>query len=137
MLDDLGPAAAVRSLVGEWQERTGIPVDFCAAVAPDVRVPPATGIAVYRLAQEALANVERHGEATRVRVALAVHAGQFEVEVRDEQQGEQPDDGEDPRARLALFAMRERIGLVNGRFSVEPAPGGGTTVRAAVPLPDP
>ena len=146
LLDDLGLAAAVRSLVGEWAARTGIPVALTAALPPGAHVPPATAIAVYRMTQEALANVERHARATQVDVTLAVGGGALVAEVRDDGRGPptaasrpaSPDDAaatSGPIPRLGLFAAEERIGLVQGRFAVESAPGGGTTVRAVVPLP--
>jgi signal transduction histidine kinase len=146
LLDDLGLAAAVRSLVGEWAERTGIPVALTAALPPGAHVPPATAIAVYRMTQEALANVERHARATRVEVTLAVGGGALVAEVRDDGRGlpaaarrpTSPDGAaaaSGPIPRLGLFAAGERIGLVRGRFAVESAPGSGTTVRAVVPLP--
>ena len=138
LLDDLGLAAAVRSLVGEWAARTGVPVELRAAIPADARVPAATGIAVYRMTQEALSNVERHARATRVRVTLALRAGALVAEVRDDGRGP-PGAGaaatSRPGSRLGLFAAGERIGLVRGRFAVESAPGRGTTVRAVVPLP--
>jgi two-component system sensor histidine kinase UhpB len=145
VLDDLGLEAAVRSLAKEWEERTGIPVDLRASIPPGAHVPPATGIAVYRVAQEALANVARHARATRVRLTLAAGCGGLVAEVQDDGQGlpapgagphlDHDSPAEGPRSRLGLFAARERIGLVGGRLTVEPAPGRGTTLRAAVPLP--
>jgi signal transduction histidine kinase len=145
LLDDLGLAAAVQALARQWEERTGVAVDVRASVPPEVRVPPAAGIAVYRMAQEALANVAAHAQAARVRVTLAAGAGELVAEVQDDGRGLpaagtlQPSgraSGTDgPRRRLGLFAVRERIGLVGGRLAVESAPGRGTTVRAVVPLP--
>ena len=144
LLDDLGLVPAVQSLAREWEERTGIPVDLRASLPPDARVPPAVGIAVYRMAQEALANVARHARASRVRLTLAYSAGELVAEVRDDGRGlpAAPVAGRDsqtagPRPRLGLFAVQERIGLVGGRLAVESAPGQGTAVRASVPLPRP
>jgi signal transduction histidine kinase len=145
LLDDLGLVAAVQALAREWEERTGIPVDLRASVPPDVRVPPAAGIAVYRMTQEALANVAGHARAASVRLTLAAGAGELVAEVQDDGRGLPaagigPSSGgarstAGPRPRLGLFTMQERIGLVGGGFAVESAPGRGTTVRARVPLP--
>ena len=141
LLDDLGLVPAVQSLALEWEEQTGLPVDLRASLPPDARVPPAVGIAVYRMAQEALANVARHAQASRVRLTLAAGDGELVAEVHDDGRGlpvapvagrGAPAAG--PRPRLGLFAAQERIGLVGGRLAVESAPGQGTTVRASVPL---
>ncbi len=141
LLDDLGLVPAVQSLAREWEERTGLPVNLQASVAPDLSVPPAVGIAVYRMAQEALANVARHAHASRVRLTLAAGDGELVAEVQDDGRGLSPAPvggrtapATGPRPRLGLFAVQERIGLVGGRFVVESAPGQGTTVRARVPL---
>jgi two-component system sensor histidine kinase UhpB len=146
LLDDLGLEPAVRSLVREWGERTGIPVDLRASLPPDVPVPPATGIAVYRMTQEALANVAGHARASRAGVTLAYDGGELVATVEDDGRGLGPVDADPaagpggpaagrPSARLGLFAMQERIGLVGGRLAVESGPERGTTVRAAIPLP--
>ena len=107
-------------------------------------MPPAVGIAVYRMAQEALANVARHAQASRVRLTLAAGDGELVAEVQDDGRGlpaapvgGRAAPGRRPAPRLGLFAAQERIGLVGGRFAVELAPGQGTTVRASVPLPRP
>ena len=143
LLDDLGLVPAVQSLAREWEERTGLPVDLRASVPPDAPVPPAVGIAVYRMAQEALANVARHAQASRVRLTLAYSAGELVAEVQDDGRGLSParrwpdraPQTAGPHPRLGLFAAQERIGLVGGRLAVESAPGQGTSVRASVPLP--
>ena len=142
LLDDLGLVPAVQSLALEWEERTGIPVDLRASVPPDAHVPPAVGIAVYRMAQEALANVARHAQASRVRLTLAYSAGELVAEVQDDGRGlpaaavaDRASQTAGPHPRLGLFAAQERIGLVGGRLAVELAPGQGTSVRASVPLP--
>jgi two-component system sensor histidine kinase UhpB len=146
LLDDLGLEPAVRSLVREWGERTGIPVDLRASIPPDLHVPPATGIAVYRMTQEALANVAGHAHASRAGVTLAYAGGELVATVEDDGRGVGPGDAgpppvpggptaSRPPARLGLFAMQERIGLVGGRLAVESGPERGTTVRAVIPLP--
>ena len=87
LLDDLGLVPAVQSLALEWEEQTGLPVDLRASLPPDARVPPAVGIAVYRMAQEALANVARHAQASRVRLTLAAGDGELAAEVHDDGRG--------------------------------------------------
>jgi two-component system sensor histidine kinase UhpB len=162
LLDDLGLVAAVRAVTQDWEAQTGIAVDLDCTLSADAVVPPAVGIAVYRLVQEALANVAAHAEATHVTVVLADDGGTLIAAVRDDGRG-LPASRDDPgtfplaavpavpavpasdatprahangrHAGMGLFSMQERIGLVGGRLAVESASPHGTIVRAVVPLP--
>jgi two-component system sensor histidine kinase UhpB len=152
MLDDLGLAAALRAYVDEWRERTAIAATLDVVLPPDRSLPNTAEIAIYRMVQEALANVARHARATRVGITLAPETDHLVVEVRDNGKG--MDGARSPGglhrtsaisgadivaaglgAGLGLFGIQERIGLAGGTLHVESAPGRGTTLRAALPLP--
>ena len=91
---------------------------------------------LYRVVQEALANVVRHAHARRATVRLLKIPGAVRLEIHD--------DGKSfPAARmlsarlgghLGLVGMRERVEMLGGRFTVESAPGKGTTVKAEIPF---
>lgn len=135
VLDDLGLVPALRAHAIAFAERTGLEVRF--AGAPDVtRLPPATRIALFRVAQEALTNVARHARARTVSVALRRLPSALRLEVRDD--GQSFDVARVGRSRknqhLGLLGMQERMDMVGGRFAVESVAGKGTTVRAEVPL---
>jgi signal transduction histidine kinase len=90
--------------------------------------------AVYRVAQEAMHNALRHAAASRVDVDLVHSNGFVELEVRDDGRGFDPLAAGEATRRLGLASMRERARSVGGRLTVNSNPGGGTSVRLAVPV---
>ena len=94
--------------------------------------------AVYRVAQEALTNAERHAGATVVEVELEVAGNLTELRVRDDGHGfdpgsasrSNPTDGQP--TGLGLRGMAERARLVGGELDVRSAPGGGTSVTLRI-----
>ena len=99
-----------------------------------VRVDDQTAIHVYRVLQEALANVARHSDSKQAQVRLRSAGGSLELEVADRGRGFRPGAS---RRGLGLVAMRERAALLGGTLTVENGPGGGTRVLLIVPLKAP
>jgi signal transduction histidine kinase len=99
-----------------------------------VRVDDQTAIHVYRVLQEALANVARHSGATQAFVRLRSGDGSIHLEVEDRGRGFSPNGS---RRGLGLVAMRERAALLGGTLEVASVPEGGTRVHLAVPLKAP
>lgn len=98
------------------------------------RVPKPVQLAVYRIAQESLTNVQRHAPgATVATVALSADAGELRLEVRDDGGGAAAPASE--AGGRGILGMRERAELLGGRLSAGPADGGGFLVRATIPLP--
>jgi len=98
------------------------------------RLPAEAALCLFRVAQEALRNVERHAKAGSVDVSVVGEKGGIALAVRDNGAGFDPTrKGE--RASLGLASMRERVRLVGGRLNIESVPGNGTTLSAWVPLP--
>lgn len=132
VLDDLGLAAGLRSLaagLSGFEVELDVDLDLEAgseAFAPHVET------AVYRVAQEALQNVQKHASSARVRVLLHRRAGGLELSVIDEGLGFEPEAVPDP-ASYGLEGMRERAALLGARLEVRSLPGSGTTVRLLVP----
>lgn len=128
-----GLAQALRDLVRAMDEQWAFEIELSEALERD---PPAeVAIVLYRVAQEALANVAKHARATRVRVVLENVDSSVRVVVQDDGVGFDPERAGDPRpGHLGLQAMRERIRLVGGRWEVRSAPGAGTTVEFVVPI---
>jgi len=137
MLDDLGLVAALGAYGRSFSGRTGLAVEFRANGRPE-RVPPEVELVAYRVVQEALANVARHGSAGRVVVELDARPTALIVTITDDGRGFDPVAALDARHRsLGLFGMRERAALVNGKLTIESAPGRGTCVCLEIPVPQP
>ncbi len=90
-------------------------------------------LAAYRLVQEALTNVVRHAEATKVAVTLEVRADELRVEVSDNGRGFDPEVAR-TGGRHGLAGMRERVRIHHGTLTIDSSPGRGTTVSARIPL---
>ncbi len=95
---------------------------------------PDQSVALFRILQEALGNVAKHAEATRVTVELAHTNGELTLTVHDVGKGFDYEGRRTAPAGLGLIIMRERMRAVGGRFAVHSRPGRGTTVTAAVPV---
>ena len=137
-LDDHGLMPAVETQLKRFSARTGVEVSLDANGDPDT-LPEDVQIAVYRILQEALANVGRHAAATAVVVEVEASEERLEVRIRDDGAGFDPGamargarrDG--PGAGLGLSGMAERARLAGGELDVRSAPGGGTTVTLRIP----
>lgn len=96
--------------------------------------PPETRVIAYRIAQEALANVRKHAQATEVEVTLQSHENGLLMRIKDDGQGFSIDGAHDPRpGHLGLPAMRERAEIAGGWFRIDSAAGAGTTVECWIP----
>ncbi len=133
ILDDLGLGPAIKNLVEEFGERTGIETQFSTVVFRN-RLDPDAKIALYRIAQEALTNIERHANATHVTVDLRGHNKGATLSIEDNGQGIRDEYGQ-PSPGLGLRNMQERVDQLDGQFSVKaPRRGTGTIVEVSVPL---
>jgi len=131
-LDDFGLSTAVERLAETFRDNTGMRVDVDAQLG-DVRLPAEVETALYRIVQEALANIVKHAEATRVSILLTRKESSVAAVVEDDGKGfDKRETGDDV---LGLVGMRERVGLVGGRLVIESAKGSGTTIAAEVPVP--
>ena len=135
LLDDLGLVAALRSYARTFSERSGVKVRF--AVHGDFdRLDVARRTALFRVAQGALSNVERHSGAARASVVLRSRPGAVRLEVKDD--GRSFDvkrmDASETNRHLGLLVMKERVEMVDGSFTILSSRGRGTTVRADVAL---
>ena len=134
-LDEFGIKPALETLVARVSLQSDLAVDLEIDLAyegteADLRHPAEIESTVYRVVQEALTNVVKHGEAARVEVRVSDRAGDVEVVVRDDGKGFDP---QERTPGFGLLGMRERLALVRGTLDVESAPGAGTTLRATVP----
>jgi signal transduction histidine kinase len=138
ILDDfgLGPAISVelQGLRAEHWE-----VDYTDALGP-MRLDSMLETALFRVAQEALANVRKHAETTRVAVSLERRAQSVRLEIRDWGRGFRPAavrGRSGPSERVGIAGMQERIALLRGRCTIRSKPGAGTRINVEVPLREP
>ncbi len=128
-LDDHGLLSALEGQVRRFGEQHGIEAVLRTEAEPDA-IGDDQQLVVYRVAQEALANVARHADATRVEVDLSGREGGIDLCVRDNGRGF---DSTLPPSGLGLNGMAERARLVGGELSVYSSAGSGTTVTLHVP----
>ena len=121
-LTERGLATAVAGVA----HRSPVPVTLDVT---DARFPEPVEAAAYFVVSEALANVARYAHATGASVRIGREAGALAVEVRDDGLG-----GADAGAGTGLRGLADRVAALDGTFSVESPPGGGTCVRAEIPL---
>jgi signal transduction histidine kinase len=137
VLDDLGLLPAIRSYGRTHLEANGIAVHYEGPDELQEPLEPEATTAIYRIVQEALANVLRHAQAEAVQIACAVDKGVLTIEIEDDGAGFDPRTVSRPRASgqgLGLLGMRERLSLLGGRLAIDAAPGAGTRVTITLPL---
>ena len=134
-LDHLGLIPALLSFMKSFTKQTGVRVSLAAFAEVD-KLDSARRTVLFRVAQEALTNVARHAQASRVdtiirRLPKAVH-----MQIKDD--GKSFDAEQTLRAgksrRMGLLGMRERVEMVGGSFRVESWPGKGTIIQVQLPF---
>jgi signal transduction histidine kinase len=131
ILDDLGLVAAIESEARLFEERTAIE---CELSLPDeIELDPNRAAAIYRIIQEALTNVARHSNATRVELRVRRRAGELFIDVRDDGCGITAQQISDP-ASLGLIGISERASIIGGTVTLEGVAGRGTIVSVCIPL---
>jgi signal transduction histidine kinase len=131
ILNALGLNAAIEWQIEECEKRTGL---RCVASLPadDIEMEPDRALALFRIVQEALTNVARHAQATRVDVSLERIEAMLMLEIRDNGQGFTPTQRLGTKA-LGMLGMRERAVALQGTLDIVTAPGKGTSIRVRMP----
>jgi signal transduction histidine kinase len=132
ILEDLGLAEALRT-EGDLLARTAsLDVTVDVDNVPR-RLPPDIALCAFRIAQEALQNVNRHAQASAVGITLRTVNGLLYLTVRDNGIGFEPRQQRD-RASLGHASMRERVRLVGGQVTIRSHPGLGTSIETQIPM---
>jgi len=127
LLDDLGLVPSLERLAENVSEEAGVEVRVTSELPERLDLPVES--LLFHVAQEAVRNVVRHAEASRVEVGVSRVGGSARLSVRDDGVGFRP---EEPRG-LGLTGIQERVDVSGGWMSIESAPGRGTRMTVEVP----
>ena len=132
LLDEMGLASALRWYIDGFTKRTGIQVEVDLP-GELRRLPTQHEIALFRVAQESLANVFRHSGSRKAKVSLVLNADEVRLTVEDEGRTFRRGKEGAIRAGVGIQSMRGRLEPLRGELKVEPGPQG-TRVTARTPL---
>ncbi len=136
LLDDLGLMATLRWLIKQLQENSGIEADL-KVIGNERRLLPHIELMLFRIVQEALRNVEKHAQASKVEIKVVFSEGKIMVSINDNGKGFDlsGDLGDLPRVgRLGLAGMEERAHLIDGSLEIRTELDKGTVVRLNAPV---
>ncbi len=131
VLDQLGLVPALQFLAENVCRRAGVAIAVSGKL--DARLAPAVEITLYRIAQEALNNVIKHAGARTANIEVRHTTECVSCTVRDDGVGVAANRLESGTG-LGLVGIRERLGALGGSVHIASRPGGGTTLRAEIPL---
>jgi signal transduction histidine kinase len=133
---ELGLRRALEEYIGEFEERHSITVAFTAPLT--VKVLPSVDLQIFRIAQEALANVRKHSGASHCEVTISYPwSGELELVVSDDGRGFDPSLIQaDTSGTFGLTGMRERAEALGGETQFISKVGGGTRVVVRIPVRD-
>lgn len=122
LLDTLGLAAAVTQLVTEFELRSGLTIHYENNLG-DCQLVEGAPVALFRILQEALTNIERHAKAKSVYIDLESDSAQVRLSVCDDGVGFKINRLEEIQGGIGLRNIRERVDHFNGQFSLSSVPG--------------
>jgi signal transduction histidine kinase len=128
-VETLGLTGALREAIEALQERTGAQASLSTAGEESLLTPEEAQV-LYRIAEEALSNIERHASAQQVNVRLDCGANRIDLVIWDDGVGFDPASVE--LERYGLTGMRERAAIIGASVEVNSRPGGGTEVWCAL-----
>jgi PAS domain S-box-containing protein len=136
VLKNLGLAAALRAANDEFAKRTGMRIKLaCMRLSP--RPPVEAKLALYRIFEEALRNVEKHARARHVTVRLTQRGAFAQLAIKDDGIGFDPDHPPAKREEeggVGLLRMRERAAFLGGVLTITSARRAGTEIKVRIPL---
>jgi PAS domain S-box-containing protein len=138
MLDDLGLLPTLRWYVNRYIKRLNIDIEF-EAIDYDERPTAEMETVLYRVVQEALTNVARHAQATRVRIHLRRTESKVIVTIEDNGRGfevQKVTSRETQEHGAGLLGIKERVASLGGSFDIQSDPGKGTRLSVEIPWGD-
>lgn len=136
ILDDLGLEPTLRRYLAAYTEKHKLEVNLAVSGVKG-RLPESVEVAVFRIVQEALANVAAHANASMVQVGIELDEGELNIAVEDNGSGFDVEQklaaGEGGKA-LGIANMRQRVEMLGGHFQMESGMNRGTKVEANIPM---
>ncbi len=136
VLEEFGLVPAIERSCEEFERTCGVKVVVQCNANQLRRIERGAETALYRIVQEALANVARHADATRVEVGLAQDAASTHLTIRDDGCGFDAEEATlliQGEGSFGLGSIRERVLMMNGELSIRTGRGKGTSIRIRVP----
>lgn len=136
LLDDLGLVAAAKKYIENYAKQYNISVSIDFNNLSRERFLPEIEIALYRILQEGLTNVVKHGHGTQVWVSLNKEEENLSFMIRDNGIGFDVNQFQSIHSHtsLGIYGMSERVALVEGMFTINSVVGQGTTIFVEIPL---
>ena len=137
ILDDLGMVASIRSLLVEFIDRTEVKGQL-RVIGQELRLPRDMEVGIFRMAQEALWNVEHHAKANNVNIVITFKKKETLLQVIDDGIGFNVPaviGVSSANSQLGLVGMQERAQLAGGKLDIQSSPGKGTSVIISIPTP--
>jgi two-component system NarL family sensor kinase len=136
VLDEMGLVPALRASCTEFADRTGVSLKLDCKPSP-ARLPTEVELALYRILQKSLENVEKHARARHVTVRLTKQGAIVQLTIKDDGIGFDPDQPPAKRKRkhdFGLLRMRERATYVGGALEIKSTRRAGTEIVVRIPL---
>lgn len=131
-LDDLGLVPAVKRFISEFERTCEVPVQF-QFIGGERRYNSSLEVAVFRIIQEALNNVAKHAQASKVEMVLETQPNVVSAVVRDNGRGFEAEEAPGENS-FGIRGMKERAALLKGEIRINTAPGKGTEVFMSFPV---
>lgn len=130
LLDNLGLEAAIKSHTEKFEKRTGI--NCVLDIEEDLDLDESVSIAIFRIIQEAMTNIVRHAEATKISIKINKAENFLVGSIKDNGKGIPNNKLKDPNS-LGLISMRERASNLHGKLEIS-STGGETAINFKIPL---
>lgn len=136
LLDDLGLVAAAKKYIENYSKQYKISMNIDFNNVSRERFSPEVEITLYRILQEALTNIVKHGQATQIWVSLYKRQDKLIMVINDDGIGFDIEVFKNTHSRtcLGIYGMRERVALVEGTFEIQSSVGQGTKIFVEIPL---
>jgi signal transduction histidine kinase len=131
----LGLSAVLREYFSQCTKSTPLKIEFNENLK-DAKIGEDIEISLYRIVQEAIANILKYAEATKVKVELFFAEKKLRLIIEDNGKGFDFEGYTKQRdlTKIGLVGIKERVSIFNGDFSVESGPGRGTKISITLPL---